>query len=321
MSVNADQIVSELDRLWVELGKQSGAEASQGVVRACALTLVVVCDEEDDPAAVGETLAELMKSNPNRAIVLQIRRNGPRTIEHRVTAQCWTPFGRREQICCEQIEITASAEARDELAPVLAAITAPDLPVIAWYRSAELLDWEVDGAQRRIVDSAGAADPLALLRRLAARPGVFADLAWTRLTHWREMLAQAFENPSVREMAPAVTAVRVAHAGTSPPTAAYYFAGWIEAAIGRAVNAEFDRVEGDPHCSIEGATLAAGAETISIRRADGPAVLIQAGPVVNCGMCPAANEAQLIAQELAISGRDEIFERALAAAIRIAERR
>ena len=29
-------------------------------------------------------------------------------MEARVFAQCWMPFGKRQQICCEQIEITAS---------------------------------------------------------------------------------------------------------------------------------------------------------------------------------------------------------------------
>lgn len=321
MSVNADQIVSELDQLWVELGKQSAREESHGVVRACALTLVVVAEEADDPGAIGETLAELMKSNPHRAIVLRVRRGGQRILEHRVSAQCWTPFGRREQICCEQIEITASGGARDDVAPVLAAIAAPDLPVVVWYRSPALLDWDVAAARRRIVDSALAADPLAFLRRLAAAPGRYADLEWTRLTHWRELLAQAFEIPAVRALAPAVASVRVAYAGSNPPPAAYYCAGWVESVIGRELDTGFNRVEEHPQCAIEGVALSAGAETISVRRVEGAAVLVQAGPVLNCGMCPELREAQLVGQELAIAGRDEVYERALIAAVRLAERR
>jgi len=56
----------------------------------------------------GETMAALMPEHPARTIVVRLSGAGERALAERVYAQCWMPFGERRQICCEQIEITAS---------------------------------------------------------------------------------------------------------------------------------------------------------------------------------------------------------------------
>ena len=52
-------------------------------------------------------------------------------------------------------------------------------------------------ATKVVMDSAAAANAVEALGRLAEgvrRGGILADLAWTRLTRWRETLARVFEN-------------------------------------------------------------------------------------------------------------------------------
>ena len=49
------------------------------------------------------------------------------------------PFGQRQQICCEQIEITASDAALGDLPSVMLPLVVADLPVILWCRSARLI--------------------------------------------------------------------------------------------------------------------------------------------------------------------------------------
>ena len=56
-----------------------------------------------------------MPEHPARAIVIRLRGAGERALSERVYAQCWMPFGQRRQICCEQIEITASDAALADL--------------------------------------------------------------------------------------------------------------------------------------------------------------------------------------------------------------
>jgi glucose-6-phosphate dehydrogenase assembly protein OpcA len=57
-----------------------------------------------------------------------------------VTAQCWRPFGQPQQICCETIAIRTTRAGAEDLAPVLRALLAVDLPVVVWVHGRELLD-------------------------------------------------------------------------------------------------------------------------------------------------------------------------------------
>ena len=57
----------------------------------------------------------------------------------RVYAQCWKPFGQHRQICCEQMEITASDAALADLPSVVLPLAVADLPLIVWCRSPRLL--------------------------------------------------------------------------------------------------------------------------------------------------------------------------------------
>ena len=168
-AVAPEHILRELAELWATLGTESGA----GVLRACTLTLVVLAEASDDAAALGETIAALMPEHPARTIVVRLSGAGERALAERVYAQCWMPFGERRQICCEQIEITASDAALADLPSVVLPLAAPDLPVIVWSRSARLFEMPPFGAIARmaakvVVDSAGFADPK---RRAAAAGG------------------------------------------------------------------------------------------------------------------------------------------------------
>src|SRR5579864_3913053 len=110
-TIKPDKILKELADLWIETAAPSapsGAKENSGVLRACAMTMVVIADETEDTQGIGETLAQLMKEHPSRAIVIRLRNCPDPCLEYRVFAQCWKPFGSRQHICCEQIEITAS---------------------------------------------------------------------------------------------------------------------------------------------------------------------------------------------------------------------
>ena len=82
-----------------------------------------------------------MPEHPSRAIVIRFRAEDQRALAARVFAQCWMPFGHRQQICCEQIEITASDASLPDLAAVVLPLTVPDLPVILWCRSPRALSF------------------------------------------------------------------------------------------------------------------------------------------------------------------------------------
>jgi glucose-6-phosphate dehydrogenase assembly protein OpcA len=329
--VAPEGVLRELADLWTTLGKQGEAESGAGVLRACTLTLVVLAEASDDAAALGETIAALMPEHPARTIVVRLSGAGERALAERVYAQCWMPFGERRQICCEQIEITASDEALADLPSVVLPLAAPELPVIVWSRSARLFEMPPFAAIARmaakvVVDSAGFADPKRTLRLLAAvAPGgvPLGDLAWTRLTRWRETLALLFENRDCLAKLARISTVRVTYGGELA-TAAWYVGAWIagalaDAGVGAKVVVEAGRgprsraVPAAP-LSVE---LAGGGFRVELARREDRLVITVDG-ARNCTNLPQPSDYLLMREELGIVRRDAVFERTLASAARLA---
>jgi len=329
-TIAPDRILHDMADLWVSLGKQGEGDA--GVLRACSMTLVVAGEESDDAQAIGETLAALMPEHPSRAIVIRFRAVDQRCLAARVFAQCWMPFGHRQQICCEQIEITASDASLPDLAAVVLPLTVPDLPVILWCRSPRLFHLPAFSqlaaiAQKLVLDSAAFSDPVAALKEMseaAAAGRLLADLSWTRLTRWRELIAQIFENRAQLANLPQVSDILISHRAAATPTTAYYLAAWLIdglAKVGAQPRVRFHSDGGEPVWRLSRVELRApgSADAIaSIALAEGRAAEVRAGGLVSMALLPALTDYALMREELAIPGRDPAFERALAAAAKLA---
>ena len=319
-----EHILRELADLWVSLGKQGQAESGAGVLRACTLTLVVLAEASDDATALGETIAALMPEHPARTIVVRLSGAGERALAERVYAQCWMPFGERRQICCEQIEITASDAALADLPSVMLPLAAPDLPVIVWSRSARLFEMPPFSAIARmatkvVLDSAGFADPKRTLRLLAetARSGILlGDLAWTRLTRWRETLARLFENRNYLAKLARISSVRVVHDAGSA-TAAWYMGAWIVDALEDAGASAKVVVGAGPGAASLSVELAGDGFGVSLARRE-DRLVIAVDHAENCTNLPQPGDYLLMREELGIVRRDAVFERALASAARLA---
>ena len=133
-TIQPETILRELSDLWVSLGKEADPGQASGVLRACAMTLIAVAEEAEDPSDVWSVMATLMPEHPSRAIVIRFRQSEARELSARVFSQCWMPFGHRRQICCEQIEISASDASLPDLPAVIVPLAVSDLPVILWCR-------------------------------------------------------------------------------------------------------------------------------------------------------------------------------------------
>ena len=318
--VAPEQILRELADLWVTLGTESGA----GVLRACTLTLVVLAEASDDATALGETIAALMPEHPARTIVVRLSGAGEPALAERVYAQCWMPFGERRQICCEQIEITVSDAALADLPSVVLPLKAPDLPVIVWSRSARLFEMPPFGAiagmaTKVVVDSAEFADPKRALRLLAetARSGVpLGDLAWTRLTRWREMLARLFENRDYLAKLARISSVRVVYDGAFA-TSAWYMGAWIVDALENAgASAKVVVGAGSGAASLNVELAGDGFRVALERQKD--RLVVAVDDAKSCTNLPQPSDSLMMREELGIVRRDAVFERALASAARLA---
>ena len=317
-TVAPDRILKELAALWTQTGKQGDA----GVLRACSMTLVVMAEACDDAAALGETVAALMPEHPARAIHIRLQGSGERALSERVYQQCWKPFGQRQQICCEQIEITASDAALADLPSVILPLAIADLPVILWCRSPRLIErpelQKIAGlACKVIVDSAAFPDSAAAIRRMAdaVQSGVvLGDLAWTRLTRWRETLARVFENRDYLARLPEITSLRVEY-GPGLEISAWYLSAWAANSLG-SVGRPVSPVIGPQSSSLR-LELAGSSFRVELSRQEDRLVTV-INEQSNCTHLPLPSDYLLMREELSRVRRDTIFEKALASAAHLA---
>jgi len=245
-----------------------------------------------------------------------------RALSQRVYQQCWKPFGQRQQICCEQIEITASDAALADLPSVILPLAVPDLPVILWCRSARLVRrpefGEIAGmATKVVIDSAAAGDSTDAIVCMAdgvRSGGILADLAWTRLTRWRETLARVFENRDTLARLSEVDSVQVRF-GPGYETAAWYLAAWAAnalASVGQVVTPVISRQDESLRLELSGGTF-----RVELSRQEDRLVTV-VNEQSNCTNLPRPADYHLMREELGIVRRDAVFERTLASAARLA---
>ncbi len=360
--IDPEKLRRRLDEVWAGLGHQAGAEGHE-VMRACALTLIAVADAGKLSETASETLAELMRQHPSRAILVRLAAGQADVLEADVEARCWTPFGTRRQICSEVIAIDCSEKTLGDLPGVILSLVVADLPVVLWCASdrARRLPAFASLAQpagRIILDSVRAERPLELLASLKATApsrdrkgadpslsqepesplrsrlgaGLVADLSWTRLTRWRSLLAQAFENELYRKQISRFSKIIIHCEGAGnaavPPTA-LLLAGWLLSRLGWKVDAglppglQFERRSAGCRparlCAFE---LHSPDMSIAIARSGeslGEVRVEMAGlePVRNRVSLPRSTDVLLLGEELNISRPDPIFEESLEWAVRL----
>jgi glucose-6-phosphate dehydrogenase assembly protein OpcA len=324
-TIAPEKILRELDEMWTALSRDPSGEG-EGALRACSLTLVTLAEESEDFSALGETIAALMPEHPARTIVVRLQGAGERSLSERVFSQCWRPFGQKRQVCCEQVEINASDAALADLPSVILPLAVPDLPLIVWCRSARVAALPEFAAiaamaQRVILDSKQlptALEALTLLGSITASGARVADLSWTRLTRWRAMLSQVFENRQNLAELPRISKVTVTTNG-DPTLGGFYFGAWVMDVLGDiGVRPEFhiDSLGDETVGDLQSIELAAPDWSAELARSDGR-LIVTAGAVEQCNPLRPATDYSLMEEELRITGRDAAFERALASVRRL----
>jgi len=312
-AVDPDRLLKDLRALWRDLSR----EDPNGVLRACAMTLIVVADEAQDASIINETIAALMHEHPSRAIVVRIRQCREQVLEARVFAQCWMPLGHRQQICCEQVEIIASANALADVATVIRGLIVPDLPSIL-YCPSENLWWLpqfealLGLAGKLIVDSCGMTESTRVIDFLAGLPRSLerrADLVWSRLTPWRQAIARIFEASARARYVYDISEVRIMYKADEEPSAVYYMAGWFMHVLGAGVSLKVARGVGPEYANIAHIALVGKGPEATVEITDKNTAQCRVGEEpFEVIVFPTANDEYALRQELSVSGRDRLFE-------------
>ena len=315
--VSPAQILKDLDALWLGLGESQAADSNHpsAVLRACAMTLIAVV--EGDGQEIGETLAMLVRQHPSRLIVVPVSEGSEPRLQAGVTAQCWMPFGRHQQICCEQIVLSTSTASLVEIPPVIRGLIVPDLPVACWVRGRRILHAPelkgvIDLADKLILDSSGVQElgrQIQFLRDHEAGPRRVGDLAWTRLTRWRQAIAQLFDDAGGAERAQRLQWVRIEYQGGFIPMSAYYMAAWLRNSVGRALEFTFVNAGECDRARVYAVVLGGGGgDDVSIRVSADRGVQLHTGTLDAYSVFPPLTEYELLREELSVLGPDPIFE-------------
>ncbi|MFH8575271.1 glucose-6-phosphate dehydrogenase assembly protein OpcA [Streptomyces zaomyceticus] len=267
------------------------------------LTLLVVTDEENAYDAV-KAANDASREHPSRTLVV-IKRHARTPRERNETrldaeVRLGTDAGSGETVLLRLYgELGARADS------VVLPLLLPDAPIVVW--------WPVDApevpsrdplgvlAQRRITDMYAVEDPLAALEARAASyaPGD-TDLAWTRLTPWRSMLAASLDQAPLT-----VTSAAVESEAENP--SAELLARWFEVRLGVTV----DRIVTDGPV-VTAVRMGTADGEIRIDRPEGPvARLAIPGQPSRVLALKVRTTAELIAEELRRLDPDEAYAAAL----------
>ena len=205
--------VSQVARELVRVREEGGAVALGRV-----LTLVIITRDGMAEEAI-EAANDASREHPMRVIVVIADDSGESQLDAQIRVG-------GDAGASEVIVLHARGGAGSDEAGLIMGLLLPDAPVVAWWPHdppAVPADSPVGRiAQRRITD---AATPPFVSTRLASLGPSYApgdtDLAWTRLTHWREQLAAVLDQPPYEP----VTGAQVVGAGSSPSTG--LLAAWL----------------------------------------------------------------------------------------------
>ncbi|HET9220922.1 MAG TPA: glucose-6-phosphate dehydrogenase assembly protein OpcA, partial [Roseiflexaceae bacterium] len=347
-------IERELSALWKQAADDQ-QEGGQPVTRTCVLNLVVATAGGRAVDEVTATVGELTARHPNRAIVVGVVPGAAdELLDAWVQAHCQMPGPGRPQVCCEQITIEARGPAVARVPGTVLPLLVPDVPVMLWWPRGEPFDSPIfthmcDLADRIIVDSASFAAPedgLPLLATLIADHKAISDLAWARLTPWRELIAQFFDAPAM--LAHLDTLERVIIEVETPAgepadrTQALLLVGWLGARLGWQLVAPAQDDGGVTRLALarpDGAQIGVELRLVaphdgaldrlamcqldcargrfSVGRADVPDAAIERvevegmQPIQRVVRLQRMDEATLLAEELRLLGHDHGFEGAL----------
>jgi glucose-6-phosphate dehydrogenase assembly protein OpcA len=276
----------------VALRQDTGAMALGRV-----LTLVIVVDERHAEEAI-EAANDASHQHPCRIIAVVI---GNKRGQSRIDGQIRVggDAGASEVVVL-RLYGPLTEHGRSVVTPLLL----PDSPVVAWWPKEAPADVAQDPigqmAQRRITDAAETKNPRATLQgRARTYTRGDTDLAWTRITLWRGLLAAALDQPPFEPVLEAT----VTGASDSPSTD--LLAAWLAETL---------------RCPVRRARTRAGTGMVSVRlerrsgaidlvRPDGVvATLSQPGqPVRRISLARRAT-AECLADELRRLDPDEIYE-------------
>jgi glucose-6-phosphate dehydrogenase assembly protein OpcA len=264
------------------------------------LTLVIVVGETEAESAI-EAANDASRQHPCRVIaVISGKKSGTSRLDAQI--RVGGDAGASEVVVLRLYGPLAS-HGDSVLVPLLL----PDSPVVAWWPKDAPLNVSESAigqmAQRRITDAAEASSPCAEMKRRADtyQPGD-TDLAWTRITLWRGLLAAALDQP------PYEPVLKADVAGASDSPSADLMAAW----LAQALQCPVTRTHTQPGTGVTSVRLTRPSGNTDLLRPDGAvATLSPPGQPVRRISLARRELAECLADELHRLDPDEVYAQTL----------
>ncbi|MBO3748651.1 glucose-6-phosphate dehydrogenase assembly protein OpcA [Streptosporangiaceae bacterium NEAU-GS5] len=284
-----DTTASKISATLTKLRHSMGAPAI-GMV----LTLVVVCDEGNQYDAV-KAATEAAREHPSRILIVINR-------DPREPSRADAEIRVGEATPGEVVLLRLYGELTKHADSVISPLLLTDIPVVVWWPGGAPAKPAEDAigklGSRRITDALAATDADKALRSRSAgyTPGD-TDLAWTRLTPWRSLLAAAFDQP-MGKVAGGV--VEAASGNASAPL----LAAWLSYRLKADVKVEDSAGPGLTSVRL---TLASGGD-LTVERGDARlATLSRPGQPTRRVALARRPTAELLAEELRRLDPDDVY--------------
>ncbi len=295
----------------VELENTTSAKISSSLVKArrsagspamgMVLTLIIVAEEKEYADALRASM-EAGREHPSRILLVVTNSSRKPTLDAQVRIGEGTPG--------EVIVVRMGGAIAAHPASVIRPLLLPDSPVVIWWPGRcpvnPVNDELAQLAGRRLTDAANTPRPMHALTIRADNylPGD-TDLAWTRLTPWRALLAAALDQYPARIKSVAVEAER------SNPSADL-LAAWLHARLKLDV---VRRISEGP--GITAVRLGTAAGDIAITRPDGLlASYAVPGQPERLVALKRREITELISEEMRRMDADEVYARVLKSLLR-----
>lgn len=272
---------------------------SNGVITMGRVLTLVVCTLDSSEAEEAIDAAnDASREHPCRVVVLA---RGDRSAPTRLDAQIRVGG---DAGAAEVIVLRLQGQLVNHENSVVIPFLLPDTPVVAWWpRGApEFPSRDSVGrlATRRITDATFAPDPQATIkkRRGSYAPGD-SDLAWSRITYWRALLAAAMDEP------PFEPVQSVSVSGLRDEPALDMLAGWLARRLGCPVYRQTGELRVELHRRSVSIAIARPQTGVT-------ATLTRTGDPVQRIALARRETRDCLAEELRRLDADEIYAEALA---------
>ncbi len=288
----ADTTTNEINKKITGIREEGGA-----LTLGRVLTLVIVPDCEESLEDSIEAANFASREHPCRVIVT-LPGDGSET---RLDAELRVG---RDAGAGEVVVLRLHGELAEHADSVVLPFLLPDTPVVAWWPATapDVPSQDPVGrlAIRRITDATRSPEPLGAIKsRLPGYAPGDTDIAWSRITYWRALLASAIDEPPHEPIESAVVS------GLQSEPALDILAGWLASRIDGEVTRAVGTLKVELHRATETVTLSRPQEgvTATLSRTSRPVALLPLGrrDVPEC-----------LAEELRRLDADEIYREALA---------